>query len=262
MKKIFSLIAGLGAAFLLSMPVQAAVKHREIAYDHAGTAMKGYLAWDDAVAGPRPAVIVVHDFWGLNDYARRRADQLAAMGYAAFAVDMYGGGKVGAHPEDARAMMEAVRQNVDTWRGRASAALAVLREQPEVNPAKVAAIGYCFGGATVLQMLYSGADLQAIVSFHGALPLPETTAAISKKTKILILHGADDPHVSPENVKALRQAFDTAHIPYTFIAYPGAVHSFTVKEAGDDPKKGAAYNAEADAQSWDQMIRLFRDTLR
>ncbi len=237
----------------------AAVKSRTVDYEYGGTKMKGYLAWDDAVKGPRPAVIVVHDYWGLNDYARRRADQLAGLGYAAFAADMYGGGRVGAHPEDARAMMAEVRANVATWRGRANAALAALRKQPEIDPAKAAAIGYCFGGATVLQMLYGGADLKAVVSFHGALPVADSTQAISKNTKILILHGADDPHVPPESVKKFKVPLDAAKIPYTFIAYPGAVHSFTVKAAGDDPKNGSTYNAEADRKSWEEMVRLFGD---
>lgn len=253
----------LAVAFLLTTAAaQAAVKNRTVTYDHAGTSMTGYLAWDDAIKGPRPAVIVVHDFWGLNAYAKRRADQLAAMGYTAFAADLYGGGRVGKHPDDAKAMMSEVRANVATWRGRANAALETLRKQPEADPARVAAIGYCFGGATVLHMLYGGADLKAIVSFHGALPVPESTKDISKNAGILILHGADDPHVTPENVQQLKKALDSGKIPYTFIAYPGAVHGFTVKEAGDDPSKGAAYNAEADRKSWDEMTRFFAKHLR
>jgi dienelactone hydrolase len=252
-------LALLSAVLLSASDAGAKVRTRTVAYEHGGTTMKGYLAWDDALKGPRPAVIVVHDYWGLNDYARERADQLAALGYTAFAVDLYGGGRVGAHPEDARAMMAEVRANVETWRGRANAALAALRKEAEADPARVAAIGYCFGGATVLQMLYSGADLKAAVSFHGALPPADSTQAISRKTKILILHGADDPHVPPESVAKFKAPLDAAKIPYTFVAYPGAVHSFTVKVAGDDPKKGSAYNAEADRKSWDEMTRLFRD---
>ncbi len=253
------------AAFALATvpaPASAKVQTKTVDYTYGGVTMKGFLAWDDAVQGKRPGILVVHEFWGLNDYAKRRTQQLAGMGYVAFAADMYGDGKVGAHPEDARAMMEAVRQNIAVWRGRANEALKTLRSQPTVDLAKIAAIGYCFGGATVLEMAYGGADLDAVVSFHGALPVPETTKDIPKKTKILILQGADDPHVTPETIQKLKAALDAGKVDYKFIAYPGAVHSFTVKEAGDDPSKGAAYNAEADRKSWAEMTRLFKDVFR
>src|SRR5262249_5310950 len=145
--------------------------------------------------------LVVHEFWGLNDYARRRAEQLAGMGYVALAADMYGG-KSSTHPEEARQMMAEVRKNKETWLGRANAALKALRTQPDVDENRVAAIGYCFGGGTVLQMAYAGDDLKAVVSFHGALMPPESTKDI--KARILILQGADDPHVTPETIQQLK----------------------------------------------------------
>jgi dienelactone hydrolase len=258
MKKRFALSFLFALSFAFS--AQAEIKTKTVFYDYGGTAMKGYVAWDDAVKGKRPGVLVVHEFWGLNDYARRRTEQLAGMGYVAFAADMYGDGKVGAHPEEARAMMAAVRQNKTTWMGRANAALKALRSQPEVDGARVAAIGYCFGGGTVLQMAYGGADLTTAVSFHGALSVPESTKDI--KARLLILQGANDPFVTADTVQKLKSSLDQGKVNYKFIAYPGAVHSFTVKEAGDDPSKGAAYNAEADRLSWQEMTDLFRDVFR
>jgi dienelactone hydrolase len=199
--------------------------------------------------------LVVHEFWGLNDYARSRADQLARIGAVAFAADMYGGGKAFQHPEEASAMAATVRNNLDEWVGRAQAALKVLHDHPSVDPARLAAIGYCFGGATALQLAYSGADMKAAVSFHGALPLPSDTKNI--KAKILILHGADDSHVSPESVQALKAKLDQGKVKYKFIAYPGAVHSFTVPDADKRGMKGVAYNSEADRKSWEEMLNLF-----
>lgn len=257
MKKLSSVSLALAAAVFLSLPAQAKIQTKVVSYEYGGATMRGYLAWDDAVAGKRPAVMVVHDFWGLNDYAKRRTEQLAGLGYVAFAADMYGDGRVGKHPEDARAMMAEVRKNETVWMGRANAALATLRAQPQVDPQKMAAIGYCFGGGTVLQMAYGGADLKAVVSFHGALPVPASVKDI--KARLLILHGADDPHVTADTVAKLRAALDAGKVNYKFVAYPGAVHSFTVKEAGNDNATGAAYNAEADRKSWDEMTALFRE---
>ena len=263
MKKI-SLLALLFFVFsssFLATSAQAKIQTKPVDYAYGGVTMKGYLARDDAVSGKRPGVLVVHEFWGLNDYAKRRAEQLAGMGYVAFAADMYGNGKTAEHPEDAKAMMETVRQNIATWRGRANSALAALRGVPETDPSRIAAIGYCFGGATVLQLAYGGTDLKAVVSFHGALPVPETTKNIPKTTKILILHGADDSFVSAKTIQDVKAALDSGKVDYRFISYPGAVHSFTVKEAGDDPKKGTAYNAEADRLSWQEMTKLFQSAL-
>jgi dienelactone hydrolase len=253
MKKLFL------ASLLLFFSVHAAwaeVKTKTVTYDSDGTILKGYIAWDDAVKGKRPGVLVVHEFWGLNDYARRRAEQLAQMGYVAFAADMYGDGKSSTHPEEARAMMAAVRENMKTWMGRANAALKVLRDNEWVDGKRLAAIGYCFGGATVLELGYTGADLKAVVSFHGALPVPESTKDI--KARILILQGADDPNVTADTVQKLKAALDQGKVKYKFVSYPGAVHSFTVPDAEKAGIKGLAYNAEADRKSWQEMTDLFQ----
>lgn len=259
-RKIF--LALFAFSFAFAATSHAAVKTKTVSYEYGGTTLKGYLAWDDSLTGKRPGVLVVHDFWGLNDYAKRRAEQLAGLGYVAFAADMYGDGKVGAHPDEARAMMAAVKKNLETWRGRAKAALATLKAQPNVDAARLAAIGYCFGGGTVLQLAYIGADLKAVVSFHGALSVPDSTKDIPKTMKLLILQGADDPYVTAETIQKLKAALEAGQVDYKFIAYPGAVHSFTVKEAGDDPKTGAAYNAQADKKSWEEMLKLFGDIFK
>jgi dienelactone hydrolase len=244
-------------------PVAAArgeVKTRTLTYEHGGVTMKGHLAWDDATKDKRPGVLVVHEWWGLNDYAKKRAEQLAASGYVALAVDMYGDGKVTDHPEEAGAMAGAVRENLQTWMGRALAGLAALRSSELVDGRRVAAIGYCFGGTTVLQMAYGGADLAAVVSFHGSLPVPESTQDI--KARILICHGEKDSFIPDETIKQVRAALDQGHVKYKFVSYPGAVHGFTVPDADKRGMKGVGYNAEADRRSWDEMMALFKEVLR
>lgn len=170
----------------------AAIKSETVEYTHNGTTYKGYLTYDDAQTGKRPGVMVVHEWWGLNDYARKRARQLAEMGYVTFACDMYGGGKTTQHPNEAAQMAGEVRKNLDSWLGRADAALKLLRDHPSVDENKLAAIGYCFGGSTVLQLAFAGSDLKATVSFHGSLMVPTAEQAKAVKGKILVCHGAED----------------------------------------------------------------------
>jgi dienelactone hydrolase len=250
-RMVFALLALLLAGGV----ARADVKSETVTYEHDGVKLKGHLAWDDAVKGKRPGVLVVHEFWGLNEYARKRADQLAAMGYVAFAVDMYGEGKVGEHPEDAKKMMSEVRASKEKWLGRANAGLKVLRENALVDSKRIAAIGYCFGGSTVLELAYSGADLVAVVSFHGGLSVPESTKDV--KAKILICHGAKDTFTSEETIQKLRATLDAGKVDYQFISYPDAVHSFTVPDADKHGMKGVAYNEAADKKSWEDMKKLF-----
>lgn len=241
---------------------RAAVKHQTVTYEHNGVKMKGYLAWDDALQGKRPGVLVVHEWWGLNDYARKRAEQLAALGYVAFAADMFGEGKTTDHPKEAAALAGSVRKDEKIWLGRARAALKVLKDDPKVDGSKLAAIGYCFGGSTALQLANHGTDIAAAVSFHGALPTPDKDQLKKVRAKILILHGADDSFIPDEAIKKVRAAYDEAKVSYKFIAYPGAVHSFTVPEADKRGLKGIAYNAEADRQSWAEMQALFKQVFK
>jgi dienelactone hydrolase len=251
----------LGYVALAHAAPENRVKTQDVTYEYDGMSFKGHLAWDDTLSGRRPGVLVVHEFWGLNDYARHRAEQLAGLGYVAFACDMYGEGKVTQHPEDAARMAAAVRQNTKTWQGRARAALKVLQANDRVDPTKLAAIGYCFGGSTALQLAYSGADLKAVVTFHAALPVPDPDQAKTIKAKVFINHGADDAFIPEETCQKVRAAFEGARVDYQFIYYGGAVHSFTVPGAEKVGNKNMAYNAEADHRSWDAMLRVFDETL-
>lgn len=247
--------------FAFANSVHAAIQTKTVTYKAGDTECRGYLAWDDAVAGPRPGVLVVHEWWGLNDYARKRTEELAKLGYVAFAADIYGAGKTTTHPEDAGKMAGEVRANVDAWRTRAQAALDVLKYQPQCDKEKLAAIGYCFGGATALQLAYTGADLDAIVTFHGALPAATPEEAKQIKAELQINHGADDPMIDADAVAAFKKPLDEAGIKYEFIAYPGAVHSFTVPTADEVGIPGIKYNKDADEKSWQAMQELFQKKL-
>ncbi len=249
------------ALFFTANCAHAAIQTKTIDYKAGDTDCKGFLAWDDAIEGPRPGVLVVHEWWGLNEYAKKRTEELAKLGYVAFAADMYGEGKTTSHPADAGKMAGEVRANIDQWRTRAQAALDVLKEQPQCDKEKLAAIGYCFGGATALQLAYTGADLDAVVTFHGALPAATSEEAKQIKGEILVCHGADDPMIGPDAVAAFKKALDDAGVKYEFVAYPGAVHSFTVPTADEVGIEGIKYNKDADEKSWQAMKDLFQRTL-
>jgi dienelactone hydrolase len=255
------LFAGL-LVFCVAGAAGAAVKTKEIEYEHDGTKLKGVLAFDDAATGKRPGVLVFHEWWGLNDYAKKRAEQLAEMGYVAFAADMYGVGKVTDHPKEAGKMAQEVRMNQAVWLGRAEAALRTLQAQDNMDKDNIAAIGYCFGGSTALVLAYSGAPIKAVSTFHAALPTPTPEQAKAIKARILVNHGADDAFVTKESIDKFKAALDDAGAKYKFENYPGAVHSFTVKEADKHEIKGMAYNEAADTRSWQAMQDLFKETLK
>ena len=257
-------IALLVGVFVFTAVSDATVQSKKVTYKHGDIECIGYLAWDDAVEGLRPGILVVHEFWGLDAYAKRRADQLAGLGYIAFAADMYGGGKVADHPKDAAAMMSVVRSNVEDWKMRGLESLEVLMSQPQCDKTKLAAIGYCFGGATVQQLAFAGTDLKAIVSFHGSLVTPTPEQVKETKAAILICNGADDTFISAKSIEEFREALDKNGGKYEFINYPGAVHSFTVPEADGTGKKfgfQVKYNKAADEKSWADMRALFKKTL-
>ncbi|HKB36507.1 MAG TPA: dienelactone hydrolase family protein [Gemmataceae bacterium] len=246
------------AALALAVaPARAELKTKAVTYEHDGVTFKGHLAWDDAKQGKRPGVLVVHEWWGLNDYARQRAEQLAGLGYVAFACDMYGNGKTTEHPKEAGTFAGEVRKNVKAWQGRAEAALKVLQQQDAVDPKRCAAIGYCFGGSTALQLAYTGADLKAVVTFHAALPVPTEEQAKAIKARIQVHHGADDSFIPAETIEKFKAALDEAKVKYEFVSHPEAVHSFTVKGADAKNLKGIAYNEAADKKSWKMMLELF-----
>jgi dienelactone hydrolase len=240
---------------------QAAVVTKVVDYEFDGVKLKGFLAHDDAVKEKRPGVLVVHEWWGLDDYAKDRCKQLAGLGYVAFAPDMYGDGKKVDHPDDARNMSKMVRENVKVWRGRAEAGLKQLKAQPNVDGDKIAAIGYCFGGSTCLQLAYAGTDLKAVVTFHAALPKPSEAEAKAIKPKLLICHGDADFFIKPEDIKAFREALDNSKAKYEFVGYKDVVHSFTVPGADKHMIKGMKYDKAADEDSWKRMLALFKDTL-
>jgi dienelactone hydrolase len=236
---------------------RAEVKTKAVSYEYDGVALKGHLAWDDAVKGKRPGVLVVHEWWGLNDYARQRAEQLAKLGYVAFACDMYGEGKHTEHPAEAGQFAGEVRKNIEVWRGRAVAGLKVLKDQEQVDGNKLAAIGYCFGGSTALQLAYTGADLKAVVTFHAALPVPDAEHAKAIKARILVCHGAADKFIPEETAAKFREALENAKVDYAMVYLGNAKHSFSVKGIDDKKVPGLAYNAEADHRSWKYMRELF-----
>src|SRR5262245_42162602 len=246
---------------LFASETLAAVVTKTIDYEYDGAKLKGFLAYDDSTSEKRPGVLVVHEWWGLNDYAKDRCKKLAELGYVAFAVDMYGDGKSVDHPDDARKMSGLVRENVKVWRGRAEAGLKQLKAQPNVDGDKIAAIGYCFGGSTCLQLAYSGADLKAVATFHAALPTPTEAEAKAIKPKMLICHGDADAFIPADAIKNFKAALDKAGTKYEFIGYKDVVHSFTVPEADKHNIKGMKYDKAADEDSWKRMRALFKDTL-
>jgi dienelactone hydrolase len=251
---------GLAFAFAVFMAgtAGAEVRTQSIPYKDGDVTLTGVLAWDDAVSGKRPGVLVVHEWWGLNDYAKSRAEDLAKAGYVAFALDMYGDNKVTKHGNEAGEWMKQITANVEGWQRRAQLGLDVLKAQPQVDAGKVAAIGYCFGGATVMQMAYAGADLDAVASFHGSLPpAPESVSAI--KPRVLIAHGRDDKFIPAERITAFQQALDRVKADWEMTIYSGTRHGFTNPGAGEYGMDNLAYNERADKHSWAAMMKLFAD---
>lgn len=216
-----------------------------------------FLAWNDAVKEPRPAILVFPDWMGNGDYAKARARQLAEMGYVAMAVDVYGNGKIAADSKEAGALAGAMKEDRKLLRDRANRVLAMLRKLNEVDPKKIVAIGYCFGGTAALELARSGADLQGVVSFHGGLDTPTPADAKNIKGKLLILHGNLDPFVPAKQVQAFFDEMNAAGVDYTFVAYANAVHSFTNPSAGSDNSRGAAFNPVAERRSWVAMKDFF-----
>ena len=239
----------------------AKVVSQPLSYMHDGATLEGYLAYDDAVSGKAPGILVVHEWWGLNDYVRSRAEELARMGYVAFALDMYGKGKSTEHPDQAAAWMKEINANMDQWLKRAMAGLQVLKKQPQVDTARLAAIGYCFGGATVQVLAYGGADLKGVVSFHGSLIPPSAEQAGRARAKILICHGAQDPMNAPETLTTYVNAMNASSIDWQLIVYGGTRHSFTNPDADKRGMAALAYNPSADKRSWQHMTYFFNEIL-
>jgi len=234
-----------------------------VIYKTGDFSMQGYLAYDDNIAGKRPGILVVHEWWGHNEYARERARMLAELGYTALAVDMYGDGKHAEHPDDAGKFAAEVKKNKEAATQRFQAAMQVLQQHPTVDPQHIAAIGYCFGGGVVLQMARQGIDLDAVVSFHGSLATDTPAAPGAIKARILVCTGAADKMVPPEQVQAFRSEMENSVVDYRIISYPDAKHSFTNPGADIYAKKfniPVGYNAEADRKSWQEMQKFLKET--
>ena len=241
----------------------AAQIHTElIEYKHGDAVMEGYLAYDTGIKGKRPGVLVVHQWKGLTDYEKTRAEMLAKLGYNVFALDIYGKGVRPQSSQEAGAQAGKYKSNRDLLRARAQAGLAVLQKHDLTDPKRVAAIGYCFGGTTVIELARSGADIAGVVSFHGGLDSPHPEDGKNIKCKLLALHGADDPHVPAKDLAAFEDELRQAKVDWQLVKYGGAVHSFTDRNAGDNPGQGAAYNEKADRRSWEAMKQFFADIFR
>lgn len=257
----------MGVAVCLCATAEAMIKTEAVGYKSGDVALEGYLAYNSAQEGKRPGVLVFPEWWGLNDYAKMRARQLAEMGYVAFAADMYGKGVVTTDMAEAGKLAGQFRANWDSggremMRERAGAALAVLAKNPMVDTSRMAAIGFCFGGTCALELAYSGANLAAIATFHGGLtvPAPEDLARI--KAAILILHGADDPSIKPETIAAMQKALDKGHVDWEMIYYGGAVHGFSNPANSDMSNNMVRYDEKAAKRSWEAMRVFFNEVLR
>ena len=261
------LVVRLTAAIALFLVSVEAVKGGEVKtttvnYTADGVNMRGYLAYPSGVTGRLPAILVFPEWYGLNDYAKHRAEQLAALGYVALAVDMYGEGHVAADTKEAGSLAGALKAgDRSDLKKRAEAALATLKSSEHADPARMGAIGYCFGGTVALELARTGADLRGVAIFHAGLDTPHPAAPGKIRAAILVCHGADDPYAPKATVDAFLDEMRRSGADWQMDFYGDAVHSFTNPAAGNDKSKGAAYNAKADHRSWELMESFFREVL-
>ena len=247
------------AIVLFAQPAQAAIHTEIIKYKDGGVPLEGFLAYDDTSEIKRPGIIVVHDWMGFGPYANDRAKQLAELGYVALAIDIYGEGVRPKNKDEASQQASIYKNDRQLLRQRARRGYELLRSQKLVDDTKLAAIGYCFGGTTVLEMARSGMDLQGVVSFHGGLSTPNPDDSTPIQAHILVLHGGDDPYVPPAEVVDFQKEMNRRGADWQMKIYSGAVHAFTQKSAGNDNSKGAAYNEKADKRSWEEMKIFFKE---
>jgi dienelactone hydrolase len=260
-------VTGIILAALAALPLEApraAVQTKEVEYEQGGTPLQGFLAWDDAAKGKRPGVLVVHEWWGHNQHARNQAKRLAEAGYVAFALDMYGKGKVATHPEDAQKFMEEATKDPALVAARFDAALALLKQQEKVDPKRIAAVGYCMGGTIALAMARAGRDLTAVATFHAGLKPPAEAAkkGAVKVREVLVQTGGKDPMVPQEQVKAFEREMKAAGVKEKVIVYPNAKHSFTNPDAGKAGMDALAYDADADRRSWRALVDFLKKVFR
>ena len=245
---------------LAVVTARAEIVSKPVEYKEGSTTLEGWWVHDDAVQGKRPSVLIVHQWKGLGDYEKKRAEMLAKLGYNVFAVDIYGKGIRPGNPKDAAAEAGKYKGDRALLRARVNAGLEQLKKLAPTDPKRIAAIGYCFGGTTALELARSGADVAGVVSFHGGLGPAAPGKPI--KAKVLALHGADDPFVPPDEVKAFEDEMRKAGVDWQLVAYGNSVHSFTDWNAGNDNSKGSAYNENADKRSWEAMKQFFVEVLK
>jgi dienelactone hydrolase len=256
---IFLILAGSSFSLLSAQNSNHMIKEENVTYTSEGVQLKGYIAYDQNQKGKRPAVLVVHEWWGLNDYAKMRTRKLAESGYIAMAVDIFGDGKVASNPQEAQDLTKPFYQNPVLAKTRLDAAIKKIKEYAETDPSNVAAIGYCFGGGVVLNSAKLGSDLKGVVSFHGGLAgVPADKDHL--RARILVCHGGNDKFVSQKDIDTFKHQLDSIGANYSFKVYPGATHAFTNPDAtkvGKQFSMPIEYNAEADKNSWTDMKEFF-----
>ena len=259
----FMMIAALAA---LAGTAHGAIKEEPVTYKDANTTMKGYIVYDDATSAKRPGIVVVHEWWGITPHVRGEARKLAAQGYTAFVADMYGDAKTADNPDDAGALMNAVMGNPALMRSRFDAAKDRLSKHATVDPSRLGAVGFCFGGSVVLDMARAGDNLVAVSAFHtGLIPTGSRAAPGVVKAKLLVQNGADDPFVEPGSLDAFKAEMDAAKVDYRYISYPGAVHAFTNPDATAKGKQfnlPLAYNAKVDQESKSESAKFLAQALK
>jgi dienelactone hydrolase len=256
------ILALLAVAAALATGARAGIRGEKVEYRQGDTVLEGYVAWDDAVQGKRPGVLVVHDWMGVGSFAISKCEQLAKLGYVAFAADIYGKGVRPSNAQEAGQLAGKYKSDRALLRARAAAGLDALRRNTFVDSKRVAAIGFCFGGTTVVELARSGAALAGVVSFHGGLDSPSPADGKNVKANVLALHGADDPFVPAADLAAFEDEMRKAGVDWQLVKYGGAVHSFTNPAAGNDNSKGAAYNERADRRSWAAMQAFFAEIFK
>ncbi|HUI11300.1 MAG TPA: dienelactone hydrolase family protein [Bacteroidota bacterium] len=255
MKGLLAVIAVLA----VTLPAAAGVKTELVEYKQGDVVLQGYISFDESATGKRPGIVVIHDWMGVSDDTKMRTEMLAKLGYVALAADIYGKGVRPSNAQEAMAEAGKFYKDRALLRARAKAGLDFLMGRPEVDPSRVAVMGYCFGGGAALELAMTGAPLKGVVTFHGSLSTPTPEDAKNIKGKVLVLHGADDPFVKQSDVTAFMDEMRKAGVDWELVQYSGAVHAFTIRSAGSNNSKGTAYNAEADRRSWQAMKDFFQE---
>jgi dienelactone hydrolase len=250
------------ACILLTSTAQAELIRQIIQYPMGDGVAEGYVVYDNDHTALRPTVLIVHQWLGLSDYEKRRADMLAQLGYVAIAIDVYGKGVRAASPQEGGQLSSALKEDRDTLRKRLQAGLAYAVGHSRVDPRKIAVMGYCFGGTCALELARSGANITGVISFHGGLSTPKPAAPGSIAARVLVLHGADDPFVPPAELAAFQEEMKSAGTDWQLVAYGGAVHSFTDWRADGSFNPGARYNERADLRSWAALEQFLSDLFK